>query len=298
MAIVYVNSITGHSKAPGTAARPLRDLAHAIAVAGPGGAVEACGTFGGQTVHVPRLTLVGNDATIRAADSAHGILVFAPKVTICDFIVEQSRGGGIAAARGVDFLTLRRNLIWGNRGNGVSLIGGSGHIVQDNRILGNIGTRDRHSSGISILNPRAVETTAAYQLKILGNTIAGNGTLAGTDGFGMIADKWTVSTPTPFDGWALIADNQFSSNWNSGFYAYHARNIVLRGNTFAGNGTDPRFKRAVEIGLNDAQGVKLLRNIVTRSDRPSLALLGNTTAVALANNQLGDLAPWSRPLAA
>ena len=70
MAIVYVNSITGHSKAPGTAARPLRDLAHAIAVAGPGGAVEACGTFGGQTVHVPRLTLVGNDATIRAADSA------------------------------------------------------------------------------------------------------------------------------------------------------------------------------------------------------------------------------------
>lgn len=292
---IYVNSETGDNQGPGTSARPLRSLHRALAMADPGDTIEARGVFETQaTIHVPRITLIGNGATIRATTSAHGILVFASGVSISGFTVERSSGGGIAAARGADFLTLRRNLVRDCHGNGISLIGGSGHVVEDNQILNNIGTRDRHSSGISILNPRAVETSAAYQIKVIGNTIRGNGTLAGTDGFGMIADKWTVATPTPFDGWALIADNRFTGNWNSGFYAYHARNFVLRGNTFVRNGTDARFTRAVEIGLNDAQNVRLLGN-ACRSDRPSLALLGGTSGVSYANNQFGEIAPWSKP---
>lgn len=298
MSTIYANSETGSDKAPGSAGKPVRSLGRACALASRGDTIEATGVFGGFVVTTGRLALVGNGATILAQGKPHGILIFASRVSVRGFTIEGSDGGGIAAARGADFITIRDNLIRNNHGNGISLIGGAGHLVHRNRIVGNIGTKDRHSSGISILNPRAVNTDAAYQIKVLENVIRDNGTLAATDGFGMIADKWTVSTPTPFEGWALIADNEFSGNWNSGFYAYHANNLTLRGNTFTGNGADPRFRRAVEIGLNDAQNVRLLGNINT-SDRPGLALLGGTSGVELApSNRLGAMAPWSQPMAA
>ena len=279
--ILYANSETGSKVGPGTSRRPLRSLQSAIARAEPGDTIEARGVFAGQVIHRPGVSLVGDDATIRAPGQQHGILIFASGVSISGFTVEQA-GAGIAAARGAYFITLRGNTVRDNRGNGISLIGGSGYVVQDNRVLNNIGTRDRHSSGISILNPRDCPMSAAYQIRVFGNTIIGNGTLAGTDGFGCIADKWAAHTPTPFAGWALFADNLISGNWSSGFYAYHARNIVLRGNVFSGNGTDPRFKRAAAIGLNNTQHVRILRNT---ADSPTLVLAGNTAAVELANNR-------------
>lgn len=293
---IYANGETGDNNAPGTAARPVRSLGRAIAMSRPGDTIVAAGVFEPAKVDVSRLTLIGEGATIRGgAAPGPGLLIFSSRVTISGFTVEGADGGGIAGARGADFLTIRDNTIRHNRGNGVSLIGSSGHLVAGNRILNNIGTRDRHSSGISILHPRAVASDAAYQIKVLGNLIRGNGTHAATDGFGMIADKWTKFNPVPFSGWALVADNTFARNWNSGFYAYHARNIVLRNNAFTGNGTDPRFPRAVDIGLNDAQHVRLLGNVAT-SDCPSLALLDDTSDVTMANNQFSGLAPWSRPL--
>lgn len=307
----------GVSGATGTYQDALHSVAAALAVARK--------TPGGDTIHVwgvytPRGVQIDEDGTrlighggakISAPTKAgHALLIRADNVRVEGFEVEGGRAG-IAAAKGSDFITLIDNNVHGAAGNGISLIGGSGYLVQGNHVWGNYGPKDVHSSGISILFPADIKGYApAYAIRVVGNTVEDNGNGTPTDGGGLILDCFRARNPLgAFEGATLIADNTFEGNGGAGVYAYHVANVAIRGNTFLGNGTDPLKPRSVELAINDAQDVRIFNNkfrpnldVVSDAgnDRFAFASLGDKNTAAFGHNDWGDpdhvVAPWSKPL--
>lgn len=262
MTVFYVDQDTGSDRDSGkTEGLAFRTLTKALQSVRPGDAVDVDeGTYSAQVLKTDRITVNFADGAVVDANGAqHAFLVFADKVTI--------NGGGFTggkagiAANGADFLSLVGVEAYGNRGNGISLIGLDGAVVRGSYVHDNIGGRNDHSSGLSIYhlteNPNV---TSAYGVRVIDCRFEDNGTLAPTDGNNLMVDKLRGSTPTPYDRPILIAESSFTGAGGSGAYVYQSDNVTFRGNYFAGNSTDPQKKMSTNIAFNDSHGDRVFGN--------------------------------------
>lgn len=300
MSTIFVRQSDGDNRDSGASiADALRTIPAALklAAATPGSDVihVGAGSYAAQYLTVDRTTVVFEDgAKVSAGKAQHAILIQADHVTVDG--VEAV--GSIAAAPGSDYVTIRNSDVHDSIRNAISLRGGSGYVVQGNHLHDNGG--DQHSSAISVLNPRAIEGfKGAYPIKILGNLIEDTFNTTKTDAMGIIGDKFTSSTPTPYFDPMLIADNTIRGNGGSGVYLYHVDNATIRGNRLEDNAHDDRKVWAVEIGLHDAQDTRIISNVVRPGDDEfAFGSFGEIKSTAtFANNDFGPadhiVAPWS-----
>lgn len=247
---------------------------------------------------------IGHKAVIDGSTSPalHGILVMADGVSVKGFEVRNVHGSGVAAAKGTDFFSLSYSYIHNNEGHGVSLIGGTGYVVDHNEIAYNYGLKANKlthaTSGISLFHPRPLEDyDRAYGAKITNNDIHHNGNEGRTDAYGVIEDKADRNTPTPYDTPILIKGNTIHENGGGGMYFYKSDNAVVKGNRLWHNGQDPNKGEVTEIGLNEARNVKFQNNIAEAMDdhfvfQSKGAGINNATFKGEVYST-EDVAPWS-----
>ncbi|MBC7888459.1 MAG: choice-of-anchor D domain-containing protein [Ferruginibacter sp.] len=153
-------------------------------------------------------------------------------------------GGGIGGSN-CDYITIENNLVYNNCW--YSMYAGS---------------------GMSILDPKSIDTITSYKMFIRNNIVHNNKTLipwerinALSDGNGIILDVniGNGTTVAPYIGRYLVENNVSYNNGGGGVHAYKAAHVDIINNTAYNNGTVVGYP---EIDANQCSDVKIYNNIM------------------------------------
>lgn len=192
----------------------------------------------------------------------------AHHVIIDNNIAHDSGCGGIGAISDGDYAIIENNLAYNN-----------GYLSPD------------QCSGISInwsLNTNVNENPTSYHMEVLFNTSYNNQNKVNsddvscachTDGNGIILDansSLTSDHPVAYNGKILVFGNVAYDNGGRGIHVFTTSNADLVNNTTYHNGKDAQVGSSDEIGVEKAQNVRIINNILYGLGAPETWLVGTT----------------------
>lgn len=256
MAIYYVRKLFGSPENDGLSFQSaFKSLGVAIKKAAAGDTIHVyAGEYDPIVLKTNGIKLIGHRAIIdgdRDPSADHGIVVTGNRVLIRGMEIRDVSGTGIAVSNN-HHTTIRDNHIHDNDGHGISAIRTDYLTIDGNEVDHNIGRmyqKVRATSGISIFNPKEFNgADVDYRIQVTNNNIHDNGTEGKSDGYGLIFDKFSSFSKTPYDHPSLISNNFFWNNGDSGTYLYFVKNVTVSGNSYWHNAQDETKKWGTEFG--------------------------------------------------
>jgi parallel beta-helix repeat protein len=230
------------------------------------------------------ITLTGDGSvTISGGTCGNGIFIGNKihDITIQNLEIANFSDAGIAATGGEAYnLTISHNIIHGNNGGGIILVGSDCVTVSWNIVYENAFTAPNDTSGISLYEfttqPNCKTSTDGFRNHVAHNEGYGNDNKfsGATDGNCIIIDdmRHTQNQPiVPYYGPTLIIDNYCHDNGGRGIHVYSSDNVSIQSNTATNNCKnlvvcpEDSNKAQGEINCNDCGGVQANYNLILPS---------------------------------
>ena len=307
---IYVSS-TGSDSNAGTQESPLKTITKALTfMLGGGDTIYVLPGAYAERVQVTRggdatgnLIIKGQGAKVR------GFNIQKNYVTIDGFEVtdpgsnnhgiEATYLDGNTALNGPHHLTAINNTVHDVVGGGIVFAYGDWYTISNNTVYNTCATNTYQPSGISVYEPRPVDSVASeLRVIISGNKSYNNQfTVSGvthSDGNGIIIDDFRhTQQPTkgkPYPHKTLVERNQCWGNGGKGIHVFYSDNVLVQFNTCYGNNRDNINTATWRGELNNAFGNNNVwqNNIgyaVPSINKSNSAILeGNSTGVVWRNN--------------
>lgn len=286
-------------------------LAAAVKTAGADEIVVKGGTYAALTVAANNVTIsFEGGAKIDADGARNGVMVLGQHVTLDGLDVFGADGAGITTGRNSHHVSVLNSKVHDNDGHGISFNHGYAYTASRNEVFDNYGSKGGPdtvaTSGISVAHLKAPADRGdgpAFDVKLVWNHVHDNGNAGSTDANGIILDELERFG---YDRAVLVANNLIEHNGGTGFFAHDTgeARIAARDNVLWHNGQDLAKARAVEIAINQAPHVKLLRNVAeaedfryafssTGPDQNSIQSRNNTLSVEGHSGDDRIVSPWT-----
>lgn len=189
----------------------------------------------------------GPNVTISGGTCGNGIFIANKQhdIVIKNFEIANFSDAGIAATGGEAYnLTISHNIVHGNNGGGITLVGSDCVTVSWNKVYENAYTAPNDTSGISLYEfttqPNCKPAADGFRNHIAHNEGFGNDNRFpnATDGNCIIIDdmRHTQNAPiVPYYGPTLIIDNYCHDNGGRGIHVFSSDNVSIQSNTVTNN---------------------------------------------------------------